>query len=349
MKCMVLEEFNAPLVLREREIPTPGPDEVILRVGACGLCRTDLKIWKGTHPSMKMKKLPHVPGHEVAGEVVEVGKSVNKEMIGKHAVIYFYLSCGECDFCRKGSEILCARLKGQIGFNLDGGYAEYVKTPASSLFFMRPDIPFEEAAIVTDAIATPYRALTSKARIQAGEILVVIGVGGLGIHALQIAKVFGARVIAIDINEKALALATQMGAEKTFHVTKGDPMQEILELSHGGADVVMEFVGKPQTQLLGLNLLKPSGRFVAVGYNPDDPVPVNSQWVVSRELEIYGSRSCGRNDLKETIELVSSSKVKPVVAAFYSLAETNLGLTKLEAGDLVGRSVLVPGKDAKSR
>ena len=346
MKCMVLEEFRAPLVSRERPIPTPGADEAVIRVGACGVCRTDLKICAGTHPAIK--RLPHIPGHEVAGEVVEVGKSVHQEIIGKHAVVYFYLSCGECDFCRKGHESLCSDLRGVIGFSEDGAYSEYVKVPVNCLFFIRPDIPFAEAAIITDAIATPYRALTSKVRIQPGETLAVIGAGGLGIHALQIAKAFGARVIAIDINEKALAAAREMGAEETLHMAKEDPRERILELSGGkGVDAVADFVGKPQTQMLGLNILKVTGRFVAVGYNAVDPFQVNSQFLVSKELEIYGSRACGRNDLKETIELVSNAKVKPFVGGLYPLSEANAALDKLERGDLVGRLVLVPGKDSK--
>jgi D-arabinose 1-dehydrogenase-like Zn-dependent alcohol dehydrogenase len=343
MKCMVLEEFRTPLVSRERPLPIPVGDEVVMRVGACGVCRTDLRIWAGTHPAVK--RLPHILGHEVAGEVVEVGESGHREIIGKHALVYFYLSCGTCDFCRKGYENLCSDLRGVIGFTEDGGYSEYIKVPASCLFFIPPAIPFVEAAIITDAIATPYRALTSKIRIQPGETLAVIGVGGLGIHALQIARAFGARVIAIDINEKALAVAREMGAEETLHMAKDDPRERILELSGGkGIDAVADFVGKPQTQMLGLDVLKVAGRFVAIGYNPVDPFHVNSQFLVSREIEIYGSRACGRNDLKETIDLVSNGKVKPFVGEAYPLADANVALEKLERGDLVGRLVLVPGK-----
>ena len=171
MKCMVLEEFNASLVLRERDTPTPGPGETILRVGAAGACRTDLKIWHGNHPAAG--KLPLVPGHEIAGEVVEVGKGVDNNIKGRHAVVFAYLSCGECRFCKTGQEPLCSNLKGQIGFNLDGGFAEYVRVPLNSLFFIRPDIPFEQAAILADAVATPYRALTSKIKIRPGETLAV--------------------------------------------------------------------------------------------------------------------------------------------------------------------------------
>jgi propanol-preferring alcohol dehydrogenase len=345
MKCMVLEAFNEPLALRERPIPTPGEDEVVLKVGACGICRTDLKVWSGSHPAIR--KLPQVLGHEVAGEVVEIGTSVDKGLLGKHAVIYFYLSCGVCHFCKSGREILCTQLKGQIGFNRDGGYAEYVKTPADSLFLIPPDLDFEKAAIITDAIATPYRALTAKARIQPGQTLAVMGAGGLGLHAVQIARALGAKVFAMDINEKALTMAREVGAEKVFLVTKEDPLKEILELTGGeGFDVVMDFVGKPDMELLGLNLLKVAGKFVAVGYSPTDSFQVQSMKLVSRELEIYGSRSCGRKDLKETIELVSSGKVKPIVAEFHPLANANVALRKLEQGDLIGRSVLVPGRIA---
>jgi NAD+-dependent secondary alcohol dehydrogenase Adh1 len=153
----------------------------------------------------------------------------------------------------------------------------------------------------------------------------------------------------MDINEKALVMAGEVGAEKTFLVTGDDPREKILELSGGeGFDAVMDFVGKPHVQLLGLNLLKVAGKFVAVGYSPTDAFQINSMRLVSRELEVYGSRSCGRNDLKETIELVSSGKVKPVVAQFHRLADANAALRKLDQGDLVGRSVLIPGKDASS-
>jgi len=341
MKCMVLEEFNAPLVPRERDIPAPGPDDVLLKVGACGMCQTDLKIWSGTHPAIK--GLPRVLGHEVAGEVVEVGKSADKQLIGKHAVVYFYLSCGECAFCRSGRDMFCTHLKGQVGFSLDGGYAEYVRVPASSLFLIPADIPFKEAAIITDAIATPYRALTAKVKIQPGQTLAVLGAGGLGLHAIQIARAFGARVTAVDISERALSKAREVGAEKTFQITKDDPAQGILELSGGdGFDAVMDFVGKPAIQQLGLRLLKVAGKFVAVGYNLVDPFQIHSLLLVSRELEVYGSRAAGRKDLKETIDLVSSGKVKPVVVESHPLADANVALRKLVQGDLVGRSVLVP-------
>ncbi len=340
MRCMVLEKYNAPLAARERPIPAAGSDDAIVKVGACGLCGTDLKIWHGMHPALK--QLPLVPGHEIAGEVVEVGKLVDRALLGRRAVVYCYLSCGECRFCKAGSEILCTQIKGQIGFNLDGGFAEYVKVPVQNLFFVPPDLPFEEAAIITDAIATPYRALTTKAALQAGETLVVIGSGGLGVHAVQIARALGATVFAVDINDAALALAQQAGAHAVFNSGSGDVGATILELTRGGADVVMDFVARPATQQLGIRLLRAGGKFVSIAYGADNLLEINSQQLVSRELQVFGSRSCARKDLQETIDLICQRKIRSIIAQRYPLAEANLAMAKLAQGECVGRMVLIP-------
>ncbi len=341
MKCMVMEKFEVPLSFREREVPTPGVGEVLIKVGACGVCSTDLKIWQGKHPLVR--KLPLIPGHEVSGEIVEVGKGVDAGHIGKHVVVTSYLFCGECNFCRSGRENLCSNLGGIIGLTEDGGYSEYLKVPVKYLFFISEDIPFEEAAIIPDAIATSYHALTSKVKIQQGETLAVIGAGGLGLHAIQIAKVFGARVIAIDIKEKSLALAKEMGSDVALRAKNDNLVEEIMDLSGGkGVDGVIDFVGDPRMENLALNILKVAGRFVAVGYNPEKPFQVNSMLLVSKELEIYGSRACGRDDVKQVIDLVTSSKIKPFIGEIHPLVEANLVLDKLGRGDIVGRSVLIP-------
>lgn len=152
MKSMALERFGSPLVLRNRDIPVPGHGDVTLKVGACGVCQTDLKICQGKHPAAR--NVPIVPGHEVAGEIVQVGHGVSKDHIGKRAVIYSYQVCGECVFCTKGRESLCVNVKGQVGMSMDGGYAEYIKIPADALFFIGKDMDFERAATLTDAVAT---------------------------------------------------------------------------------------------------------------------------------------------------------------------------------------------------
>ena len=343
MKCMVLEKYNAPLVLKERENPVPDAGEAVIKVGACGVCRTDLKLWQGKMPVRQ--KLPIIPGHEVAGKIVDVGKGVDTSYVGKNAIVYTYLFCGTCEFCLSGRENLCSNLRGTIGLSEDGGYAEYLKAPLENLFFIPGGIRVEEAAIIPDAVATCYHALTSKAKVQPGKMIAVIGAGGLGLHAIQIAKAFGATVIAVDTNRQALAIAHEMGAEKGVEAGNNheDIMTRILDFSGGrGVDAVIECSGDPGMEMLALNILRIAGRFVAVGYTPDKPFQALSGLLVSKELEIYGSRSKSRDDLKKTIDLVASSKVKPFIGETHPLAEANLVLKKLERGDIVGRSVLIP-------
>ncbi len=340
MLCMVLEEFGAPLVQAEREIPVAGKGDVILKVGACGVCQTDLKVWSGSHPAVK--HLPIVLGHEVAGEIVDAGPGVEETHLGKRAVIFLYNTCGACKFCREKRESLCINLKGQVGMTMDGGYAEYIKVPVGLAYQISDHVPFEKAAILTDAVVTPYHALVSKARVQPDELVALFGTGGLGLHAVQIAKVLGAKVIAVDISDQALKLAESMGADWTLK--SGEALfEQIRDISGDKAvDVVVDFTGHPEMEALALDVLGPGGKFVTVAYNPAKSFPANSFLIVSKELEIYGARWCGSGDFEKCIELVSSSKVVPHVDEVYPLAEANDVLEKLERGEFVGRAVLIP-------
>ena len=338
---MVLEAFGAPLIPKEFEIPTPDEGDVILRVGACGVCRTDLKICQGDHPAVR--EVPLVPGHEVAGEIVHVGKNVDRSHIGKHAVVYFYDVCGECAFCRAGRESLCSNLKGQVGFSLPGGFAEYLKISVKNAFIIDQNVPYEKAAILTDAVATPYHALTSKAKIKGGETVALIGVGGLGVHAVQIAKLLGAKVIAIDIKDQALQIAKDMGADWTLRGDEEDLPRAISDITNGGnVDVVLECSGNRKLASLALKILKVAGKLVLVAYHPSEPFQVNSLLMVSKELEIYGARWCSRDDFKKCVELVSNSKIEPYVGEVHSLSNANAVLERLRKGEILGRAVLVP-------
>jgi len=341
MQSMVLEEFGAPLVLRDREIPVPDEGEVVLKVRACGVCQTDLKICHGKHPGAR--KVPLIPGHEVAGEIVQVGKGVDKIPIGKHAVVYNYLICGECEFCRAGRENLCTAIKGTVGFSRDGGFAEYIKVPSKCVLLIDSHVAFEKAAIMTDAVVTPYHALTSKAKTKEGDIVAIMGVGGLGVHAIQIAKMLGAKVMAIDVKDEALSLARDMGADWTLAVRIEGTRKQIMDLTKGrGVDTVVELTGNIDMENLSLNILKPAGRMVVVAYNLSGPFQVNSSLVVSKELEIYGSRWCGREEFKKCIDLVADAKIEPFVGEVHPLKEANSILDRLEKGDIIGRAVLVP-------
>lgn len=337
---MVLEAFDTPLVMRDRAMPVPEAHEVLLRVRACGVCRTDLSIIDGKHPGAK--KLPLVPGHEIAGEVVDVGKEGDRSYIGKRVVVYHYLYCGECAFCKSGRESLCRHPRGVLGFNTDGGFSEYIKVPAGCTVPIGEETSFERAAIIPDAVATPYHAVMSKAKIRPGELLAVLGAGGLGIHAIQIAAGLGARVIALDINEEALSVAGEMGAERTVDVRKENPFEAVMDFSRGaGVDAAIDFVGNEEMDKLAIQIVRTGGRFVLVGYDSGRPFQIGFQPVVAKELEILGSRACSREDVTQSVELVARLKVKPFVTEVYPLGEANAVLARLRAGNIVGRSVLM--------
>jgi D-arabinose 1-dehydrogenase-like Zn-dependent alcohol dehydrogenase len=338
---MVLEAFEAPLVLRESDIPVPHEGEVLLKVEACGVCQTDLKICQGKHPAVR--DVPVIPGHEVSGQIVEVGKNVDQAYLEKRAVVFAYDVCGECEFCQAGRESLCTDLKGQVGFSMPGGFAEYIRIPINSIFTIGDNVPYEK----TDAVVTPYHAIKSKAKVKEGETIAVIGAGGLGLHAIQIAKLLGAKVIAIDLKEPSLKLAKDMGADWALKGDETDLPATVNEITSGqGVSAVLELTGNPDVQSLAIKLLKISGKLVLVAYNTNDPFQVNSLTIVSREIEIYGARWCGREEFRECVELVSTGKIEPYAGEVHPLLEANSILKRLQEGEILGRAVLIPEQHA---
>ncbi len=205
MKAWLLKGYNQPLEPIERNRPQPGPGEILLKVKACGLCYTDIKIIKGEIPP-PIVTLPHVLGHEVAGEVVEIGQGVSGIAIGDLGVVYSYVTCHECPKCLTGRENICQNLR-RVGFELDGGFSEYLSIPAYNFCPFSKNLQTQKMAILADAIGTPYHAITRLAQVKAGQDVLIVGAGGLGLHAVQIAKLCGARVMVVDMNPDALALA----------------------------------------------------------------------------------------------------------------------------------------------
>ena len=176
MKAMVLQQFHAPLRWQEAPEPEIGSRDVLIKVVANGLCATDLKIADGLVPTVP---LPHIPGHEAAGEVVEVGVDVPGLQPGDHVTVYPTEGCGFCDYCRRGLENYCVTAP-RTGFEINGGFSQYMRVSGRNAVKVSPEVPWEDAAIIPDAIASVYHALTQKARVQAGETVVIIGIGGLG-------------------------------------------------------------------------------------------------------------------------------------------------------------------------
>ena len=339
MKAMVLKEYHRAMELSEIETPQIHKDEILLKVKACGVCQTDLKIFKGEIPP-PIVTLPHVPGHEVAGEIVNVGDKVTGIRKGGAGVLYIYVACHKCEWCLSGQENLCPDLK-RIGFELPGGYAQYVCAPSYAFCPIDPKIPFEEMAILTDAVATSYRAVNILAQVKAGQDILIVGAGGLGIHGVQIAKLCGARVLVADRREMALRLAKQFGADFLINVNEKSPPDFVGEMTKGkGVDAVIEYVGSPETLKWSLASLKKGGKLIIVGYSPGQPFPLDTMAMHYNEWEVKGARLCTKAELLQVIRLVEQKKIKPVVSKTFPFEEANEALKTLQQEETIGRLVL---------
>ena len=338
MNAMVLKEFNTALVIDTAEIPEIGPDEVLIKVKACGICRTDLKIQKGLF-DRRIIQLPHIMGHEFAGIVERAGSRVRGTAVGQRVVAHFYIACGKCRFCKDGRENLCSHIT-RPGFELAGAYAEYVRVPAANVVPFGDRISFEEAAVLPDAVATPYHALRL-GELKPGESVLVVGLGGLGIHAIQIAKALGGRVIACDIDEARLKIAYGYGADQVFNARDDARVEKVQDRTDGyGVAVCLDLVGTPASFTWALPATRGGGRYCLVGYAPNQPVEIDTVLYHVREWKLIGCRASTRQDLVEVVELTEKGLIKPVIDRVYPLEQANEGLRDLEDGKILGRGVL---------
>src|ERR1039457_2304916 len=227
MKAAVLREFKKPLAIEEVGQPQPGSDEILIRIEACGVCHSDVHVADGDWSQFaKIVKTPLIPGHEIAGVVVEKGGAVHDLKIGDRVgVPWIYWTCGECEFCREGNENLCSRQK-ITGVTVDGGYAEFVKASATHALKIPDGLSALEAAPLFCAGLTVYRALKG-AGIVPGQRLAVFGIGGLGHLAVQFGRAFGAEVTAIDISEEKLELARTFGAADALNAATTDVVKQL--------------------------------------------------------------------------------------------------------------------------
>jgi 2-desacetyl-2-hydroxyethyl bacteriochlorophyllide A dehydrogenase len=337
MKAFLLNEYNQPLEMIEREKPQAGRGEVLLKVKACGICQTDLKIIRGEIPP-PIVTLPHILGHEVVGEVCAMGEDVSGIHEGDVGVVYSYITCHQCPRCLSGRENLCLNLK-RIGFERDGGFCEFLAVPAYNFCPFKKDMPLHKMAILADAIGTPYHAITRLADVKAGQDVLIVGAGGLGLHAVQIAKLCGARVIVVDKNPLALELAQRMGAEEVLRPE--DAAKAIADLtgSHG-VDAVIEIVGTPETLSWSLLSLKSGGKLIIVGYAPGRPFPLDTMIMHYREYEVIGSRFVTKGEILELIKLIETGKIDPVVTRTFPFPQANEALEALRSQGILGRIVL---------
>lgn len=235
MRAALIREFGAPLEIAEIPPPEPGPGEVLIRVRAVGICATDVKLAEGKMPPPP--PLPHVPGHEIAGEVAADHGDLDA---GTRVACHIVDACNECADCRRGYPILCAEAR-RLGLDVAGGMAEYVAVPRGQILPIDDHIPFDHAAVAMESVTTPWAALHVTGALQPGELVVIVGVGGLGINALQLAVAAGARVAAVDVGDDRLEMARGHGAE--LAVDSGEAVAALAAWSGGGADMALELSG----------------------------------------------------------------------------------------------------------
>ena len=342
MRALVLHGPRTAFELVERPVPSPGLAEALVRVRACGAGLTIHHAKAGRARA----RWPIVIGHEIAGEVVDVGAHVTDFRAGDRVTPHYYLSCGDCRWCRNGREPLCIRPGGNIGRDIDGGYAEYCVLPARNLVRIPRALPYDErsqeVAIICDAIVTPVK-VARKARIAPLETVVVIGAGGgVGIHMVQLAKLHGARVIAVDLSQDKLELASQVGADQVLNareVPLGEGLRDLA--GPGEVDVVVDFVVSPETVEGGLSALGRGGRLVVLGGQGQPPPTVDLGRIRSREIELLGSRYVSKQEIADALDLVAAGLVKPIVTLTAPLEEAEAVHAALEAGTILGRAALV--------
>lgn len=265
MKAVVYSDFGADIRCANVADPTPAPDGAVIRVEATGLCRSDWHGWRGHDPDIK--QFPHVPGHEFAGTVVEVGCDVKRPLVGEHVTMPFVAGCGKCRECQRGNPQICDR-QFQPGFTAWGTFAQYVavRYADGNLVILPGIISTSAAAAMGCRFGTAFRAVKDQGKVKPGEWLAIHGCGGLGLSAVMIGQALGARVIAVDVRAEPLAAATTFGAEITLNASEtADVVAEIHDLTHGGADVSLDALGSATTfanSVLGLRKARPtrSGR-----------------------------------------------------------------------------------------
>lgn len=338
MRAMFLDEYGGRFRRGEADVPKPGPGEALMQVRAVGVGLTLQNIRLGRLDPITF---PRILGHEAAGDIVEIGPGVENVQVGDRCTVYFYLTCGHCKWCRIGRETLCSNRRGNVGVAVDGAFAEYLKLPAENFIRLPHGLDYEAAAVAADAVCTPWHCLKERARVKPLDDVLIFGAGGgVGIHAVQMAKLFGGRVIAVDISEEKLDLARRYGADATINSRTRSVPNATRELTDGkGVEVCLDFVGLPQTAQEGIDSLGTAGTYVVIGVQPGT-FPFNVTRLIRPELVITGARYSTKQELVETLDLVARGLIQPVVGKRVPLEEVQTLFDMLEAETLLGRGAL---------
>ena len=341
MNAARLHAYHEALKLEQIDEPKiDGPLDVIVRIGAAGLCRTDLHIQEGQWAENSGVKLPYTPGHENAGWVHEIGTAVTNVEVGDTVIVHPYISCGLCGPCRAGDDMHC--LNGSFpGIDRDGGFADLLKTSARSVVKLDPSLEPKDIAALADAGLTAIHAVKKAIPVlTAGTRAVVIGAGGLGHIGIQCLRAMTpTEIIVIDPSEPALALARELGADQTLQVD-GTHVDKVREMTDGlGAEAIIDFVGEKGAIEDGIAMVRDGGFYYVIGYGENINIPTID--VISREISFIGNLVGTYNDLVELMTLTAQGKVS-LHTSTYPLDAINDAMADLDQGRLQGRGILVP-------
>jgi alcohol dehydrogenase len=341
VRAMVVERYGEPLRMRDLPLPSPGPGQVLVRVRGCGVCRSDLKVVSGAMPFSATVPLPHVPGHEIAGEIAGVGPAA-RGRVGDRVVVYHYWACRNCPRCQAGEENLCLNLQGWAGFSTAGGFQEFLAVPDDCVLPLPDNVPVEHGGPLTCALGTAYHAIVTRGALRAGESAVVLGAGGVGLHAVQVARACGAAVYAVDVQANRLVAAREAGALDAFPAGE-EASERVREVTGGlGADLVIDTVGQRGSVRAAGALVRSGGRIVEVGYTtlPEEYPQLPTERVVLGQLTVLGSRYTTRRELRRAITLVARGLVRPVISAEVPLERANEALAMVREDQATGRVIV---------
>ena len=343
MRAAIYEQFRHPLRVQNVSDPVPPDDGVVIAVRATGLCRSDWHGWMGHDADIRV---PHVPGHELAGVIAAKGKLVTQWNVGDRITVPFVCACGTCRPCRSGNQQVCDH-QYQPGFTHWGSFAEYVAIHRADLNLVRlPDeLSFEIAATLGCRFATSFRAVVDQARVTEGQWVAVHGCGGVGLSAIMIARALGAQVIAIDIAKGKLDLARSVGAHVTLDAREqADIPAAVRDLTHGGADVSLDALGSPQTCFNSVACLAKRGKHIQIGLllgeQSRPALPMDQ--VLAKELEIIGSHGMQAHRYPAMLEMIRTGQLQPakLIGRTISLDESVTALPNMDSDSSRGVTVI---------